>query len=137
MANIEENKNNYFLAVFCSFFRMPNLRNRLVYTEFLVDWFTVSYNTVARHFGTEPFRPMMFRYVEAISLQTFCYTKVMVGPKTIRPQDVSALHVSWIFQAEGHLSPLKDVLHQTISAPIHSGIITSWPFFSESFGRAG
>ena len=87
------------------------------------------YNSVARHFGTKPFRPLMFRYVEAISPQTFCYTKVKVGPKTIRPKDVSALHVSWTFQAEGNFSPPKDVLHQTISAPIHSCTITSWPFF--------
>ena len=36
--------------------------------------------------------------MEAISPQTFCYTKVKVGPKTIRPQDVSALHVSWTYQ---------------------------------------
>ena len=43
--------------------------------------------------------------METISPQTFCYTKVKVGPKTIRPQDVSALHVSWTFQAEGHFSP--------------------------------
>ena len=65
--------------------------------------------------------------MEAISPQTFCYTKVKVGPKTIRPQYVSALHVSWTYQAEGHFSPPKDVLHQTISAPIHSGTKTSWP----------
>ena len=60
MANIVENK-NYFLAVFCSFFRMlkPTLIIcRLVYTEFLVDWFTAYYNSVARHFGTKPFRPI-------------------------------------------------------------------------------
>ena len=57
----------------------------------------------------------------------FCYTKVKVGPKTIRPQDVSALHVSWTFLAEGYFHPPKDVLHQTISAPIHSGTKTSWP----------
>ena len=76
--------------------------------------------------------------METISPQTFCYTKVKVGPKTIRPQDVSALHASWTFQAEGHFSPPKDVLHQTISAPIHSGTRTSWPLtFSESLGRAG
>ena len=32
----------------------------------------------------------------------------------------------------------KDVLHQTISDPIHSGTKTSWPLtFSESLGRAG
>ena len=102
---------------------------RLVYTEFLVDY----YNSVARHFGTK----QTFRYMETISPQTFCYTKVKVGPKTIRPQDVSALHVSWTFQAEGHFSPPKDVLHQTISAPIHSGTKTSWPLtFPESLGRA-
>ena len=76
--------------------------------------------------------------METISPQTFCYTKVKVGPKTIRPQDVSALHASWTFQAEGHFSPPKDVLHQTISAPIHSGTRISWPLtFSESLGRAG
>ena len=76
--------------------------------------------------------------METISPQTFCYTKVKVGPKTIRPQDVSALHVSWTFQAEGHFSPPKDVLHQTISAPIHSGTKTSWPLtFSESDGSVG
>ena len=74
--------------------------------------------------------------MEAILLQTFCYTKVKVRPKTIRPQDVSALHVSWTFEAEGHFSLPKDVLHQTISAPIHYGTITSWPLsFSESLGR--
>ena len=76
--------------------------------------------------------------MEAISPQTFCYTKVKVGPKTIRPQDVSALHVSWTFQAEGHFSPPKDVLHQTISVPIHSGTITSWPLnFSELWVQHG
>ena len=31
--------------------------------------------------------------METISPQTFCYTKVQVGPKMIRPQEVSALHV--------------------------------------------
>ena len=73
--------------------------------------------------------------MEAISTQTFCYTKVKVGPKTIRPQDVSAVHVSWTFQAEGHFSPPKD---ETISAPIHSGTKTSWHLIcSESLGRAG
>ena len=76
--------------------------------------------------------------MEAISPQTFCDIKLKVGPKTIRSQDVSALHVSWTYQAEGHFSPPKDVLHQTISAPIHSGIKTSWPLtFSEFLGRAG
>ena len=52
------------------------------------------------------------------------------------PQDVSSLHVSWIFQAEGHFSPQKDVLHQTISAPIHSGAKKSLTF-SESLDRTG
>ena len=65
--------------------------------------------------------------MEAISPQTFCCTKVKVALKMIRPQDVSALRVSWTFQAEGHFSPPKDVLHQTFSAPIHYGTITSWP----------
>ena len=37
--------------------------------------------------------------MEAISPQTFCYTKVKVGQKTIWPQDVSAVHVSWTFQS--------------------------------------
>ena len=54
--------------------------------------------------------------MEAISPQTFCDIKVKVGPKTIRPQEVSALHFSWTYQAEGHFSPPKGVLHQTISA---------------------
>ena len=60
-AYIVKNKNNYFLAVFCSFFRMlkPDLIIcRLIYTEFLVDWFTAYYNLIARHFGTKPFRPI-------------------------------------------------------------------------------
>ena len=35
----------------------------------------------------------------------------------ILSQDVTALHVSWTFQADGHFSPSKDVLHQTISNP--------------------
>ena len=74
--------------------------------------------------------------METISPQTFCYTKVKVGPKTIRPQDVSALHVSWTFQTEGYFNPPKDVLHQTMSAPTHSGTKTSLTF-SESLGRAG
>ena len=73
--------------------------------------------------------------MKAIPPQTFCYTKVKVGPKTIRPQDVLAVHVSWTFQTEGHFSPPKD---ETISALIHSGTKTSWSLtFSESLGRAG
>ena len=89
-------------------------------TEFLVDWFTMYYNSVARHFGTKPFRPLMFRYVEAISPQTFCYTKVKVGPKTIRPQDVSVLHVSWTFQAESFQSSKRRF------APNNFGPYTFW-----------
>ena len=100
-----------------------------------MDWFTAYYNSVARHFGTKPFRPKDVSYMEAISPQTFCYTKVKVASKTIRPQDVSAVHVSWTFQAEGHFSPPQD---ETISAPIHFGTKTSWPLTcSESLGRAG
>ena len=111
---------------------------RLVYTEFLVDWFTAYYNLVARHFGIKPFRPIDVLLHGDHLAQTFCYTKVKVGPKTIRLQDISALHISWTFQADGHFSPPKDILHQTISAPIHSGTKTSWPLtFSESSGRTG
>ena len=36
------------------------------------------------------------------------------------------------------MSPPKDVLHQTVLAPIYFGTKTSWPLaFSESLGRAG
>ena len=121
---------------------MPNLREniicRLVYIEFLVDWFTAYYNSVARHFGIKPFRPLDVPIHGNHSPQTFCYTKIKVSPKTIRPQDVSTLHVSLTCQAEGHFSPPKDVMHQTISGPIHSGTKTFWPLtFSDSLGRAG
>ena len=59
--------------------------------------------------------------METISPQTFCYTKVKVGPKTIPPPDVSALHASWTFQAESQFSPPKDFF-----APNNFGPYTFW-----------
>ena len=77
-----------------------------------MDWFTAYYNSVAGHFGTKPFWPLDVSLHGNHFAPDVLYTKVKVGPKTIRPQDVSAVHVSWTFQAEGHFSLPKDVLHR-------------------------
>ena len=39
---------NIFFEIIC----------RLVYAEFSVDWVTAYFNSVTRHFGTKPFRPI-------------------------------------------------------------------------------
>ena len=95
-----------------------------------MDWFTAYYNSVARHFGTKPFRP-----IDILLHGSHFAPDVLLHKSKGPAKDDSAVHVSWTFQAEGHFSPPKD---ETISAPIHSGNKTSWPLTCfESLGRAG
>ena len=102
---------------------------RLVYAEFSADWFTAYYNSVARHVGTKPFRPItdiplhwMSRYKTISPPQTFCYSEVKVHPEKFRPYTFPGPFRLAVISA--YFTLLKDIRHQTILDPIHFDTMT-------------